>query len=409
MEGFEAIGDGVVFCGAGDEVIFFGVETAGGEDGGVVGFGAAAGEDDFVGVAVEEGGGLFAGEVDCFADGFGGGVGAGGVGEVILEEREHGLEDGGVELRGGVVVEVDHAGWRVMACGWRGCKPGEMGRTWLGVERWALALGGRSGQGAGLPRGSGRWRFENKMAARQRLDAELAARGLVDSREQGRRLVLAGEVRVNGVPAAKPGQAVSADDVLEVLEKPKYVSRGGLKLEGALGHFGIDVAGMVAMDVGASTGGFTDCLLQHGAAKVYAFDVGTNQLAWRIRSDARVVAREQYNVRHLDPADVPEAPDLAVFDVSFISLRLVLPPVMKVLGVSGQIVCLIKPQFELTRGDIGPGGIVRDPALHERAVATIRGFVEGCPGFQWRGHMDSPITGTDGNKEFLAWITRAPV
>ena len=409
MEGFEAISDGVVFCGAGDEVIFFGVETAGGEDGGVVGFGAAAGEDDFVGVAVEEGGGLFAGEGDGFADWFGGGVGAGGVGEVILEEREHGLEDGGVELGGGVVVEVDHAGWRVMAWGWRGCKPGEMGRTRMGGERWALALGGRSGQGAGLPRGSGRWRFENKMAARQRLDAELAARGLVDSREQGRRLVLAGEVRVNGVPAAKPGQAVSGDDVLEVLEKPKYVSRGGLKLEGALGHFGINPEGMVAMDVGASTGGFTDCLLQHGAAKVYAFDVGTNQLAWRIRSDARVVAREQYNVRHLDPADVPEAPDLAVFDVSFISLRLVLPPVMKVLGVSGQIVCLIKPQFELTRGDIGPGGIVRDPALHERAVATIRGFVEGCPGFQWRGHMDSPITGTDGNKEFLAWITRAPV
>lgn len=247
------------------------------------------------------------------------------------------------------------------------------------------------------------------MAARQRLDAELAARGLVDSREQGRRLVLAGEVRVNGVPAAKPGQAVGGDDVLEVLEKPRYVSRGGLKLEGALGHFGINPAGMVAMDVGASTGGFTDCLLQHGAAKVYAFDVGTNQLAWRIRSDARVVAREQYNVRHLDPADVPEAPDLAVFDVSFISLRLVLPPVMKVLGEAGQMVCLIKPQFELTRGDIGPGGIVRDPALHERAVATIRGFVEGCPGFQWRGHMDSPITGTDGNKEFLAWITRAPV
>ena len=246
------------------------------------------------------------------------------------------------------------------------------------------------------------------MPARQRLDAALAARGLADSREQARRLVLAGEVRVNGAPAAKPGQGVSDDDRLEVLEKPRYVSRGGLKLEGALQHFGIDPAGLVCMDVGASTGGFTDCLLQHGAAKVYAFDVGTNQLVWRLRSDPRVVSREQFNVRHLTPEDIPEAPALAVFDVSFISLRLVMAPVMRILAPHGRLVCLIKPQFELTREDIGPGGIVRDPALHARAVESIRAFVATCPDFTWRGVMDSPIKGTDGNTEFLALITHDP-
>ena len=246
------------------------------------------------------------------------------------------------------------------------------------------------------------------MAARERLDAALAARGMVDSREQGRRLVLAGEVRVNGQPAAKPGQPVTAADVLAILAKPRYVSRGGLKLEGALQQFAIDPSGWVCMDIGASTGGFTDCLLQHGAARVYAFDVGTNQLVWRLRSDPRVIAREQCNVRHLTPDDFPEPPQLAVFDVSFISLRLVMPPVMQALAPGGHLVCLIKPQFELTREDIGPGGIVRDPALHARAVASIRNFIDACPGFQWRAVMDSPIRGTDGNREFLAWITKSP-
>jgi 23S rRNA (cytidine1920-2'-O)/16S rRNA (cytidine1409-2'-O)-methyltransferase len=243
---------------------------------------------------------------------------------------------------------------------------------------------------------------------KQRLDAALAARGLCDSREQAKRLILAGEVLVNGHPAAKAGAGVKDDDVLEVKEKPRYASRGGFKLEGALTAFGIDVAGLTCMDVGASTGGFTDCLLQHGARKVYAFDVGTNQLVWKLRSDPRVVSREQFNVRHLQPADVPETVDLAVFDVSFISLLLVMPPVMEVLHPErGAIVCLIKPQFELTRGDVGPGGIVRDPALHERAVEKIRSFVDGRPGFHWRGVIDSPIKGTDGNTEFLAWITRS--
>ncbi len=245
---------------------------------------------------------------------------------------------------------------------------------------------------------------------KQRLDAALAARGLCDSREQAKRLILAGEVLVNGKPAAKAGTGVSDDDVLAVKEKPRYVSRGGFKLEGALTAFGVNVTGYTCMDVGASTGGFTDCLLQHGAARVYAFDVGTNQLVWKLRDDPRVVSREQFNVRHLQPGDVPEVIDLAVFDVSFISLQLVMSPVMDVLHPAhGTIICLIKPQFELTRGDVGPGGIVRDPALHQRAVDKIRGFVGTRPGFHWRGLIESPIKGTDGNTEFLAWITRSSV
>jgi 23S rRNA (cytidine1920-2'-O)/16S rRNA (cytidine1409-2'-O)-methyltransferase len=243
---------------------------------------------------------------------------------------------------------------------------------------------------------------------KQRLDVALAARGLCDSREQAKRLILAGEVMINGQRAAKAGTSVSTDDVLEVKEKPRYVSRGGFKLEGALQAFGIDVAGFTCMDVGASTGGFTDCLLQHGAAKVYAFDVGTNQLAWKLRSDPRVVSREQFNVRHLQPSDVPGMIDFAVFDVSFISLQLVMPPVMSVLHPEhGAIICLIKPQFELTREDVGRGGIVRDPALHRQAVEKIRDFVSRQAGFHWRGVIESPIKGTDGNTEFLAWITRS--
>lgn len=243
---------------------------------------------------------------------------------------------------------------------------------------------------------------------KQRLDTALAARGLCDSRAQAQRLILAGQVLVNGQPSGKAGTIVSDDDLLEVKEKPRYVGRGGFKLEGALREFDIRVEGLICMDVGASTGGFTDCLLQHGAARVYAFDVGTNQLVWKLRSDPRVISREQCNVRHLQTSDVPEVVDLAVFDVSFISLTLVIPPVMAVLKPeTGAMICLIKPQFELTRGDVGQGGIVRDPLLHERAVEKIRSFVSTQSGFCWRGCIASPIKGTDGNTEFLAWITRS--
>ena len=243
--------------------------------------------------------------------------------------------------------------------------------------------------------------------SRERLDAALASRGLCDSREQAKRLILAGEISVNGHAATKPGHTVKPDDEITVKTKPRYVSRGGLKLEGALASFNIDPTGLTCLDAGASTGGFTDCLLQHGAGKIFAFDVGTNQLVWKMRNDPRVVAREQFNLRHLQPTDVPEPIDLAVFDLSFISLTLVLPAVMAVLHPDhGQLICLIKPQFELRRDDVGPGGIVRDSALHLQAIDRIQRFVSGCQGWHWCGHIPSPITGTDGNVEFLAWVSR---
>lgn len=231
----------------------------------------------------------------------------------------------------------------------------------------------------------------------------LVARGLADSREQAKRLILAGEVRSGDRMIDKPSVQLPADAPLEVREKLKYVGRGGLKIEGALDAFGIDPAGWVCLDVGASTGGFTDCLLQRGAARVHAVDVGTNQLVWKLRSDPRVVVKEKFNARYMTEADLGERVKLAVMDVSFISLTKVLPAVFSVLEEGGMVVPLIKPQFELDRDDIGKGGIVRDPALHERAVEKIRRFVEES-GREWRGVIESPITGTDGNKEFLAWI-----
>lgn len=239
---------------------------------------------------------------------------------------------------------------------------------------------------------------------KQRLDQLLVARGFCESREKGKRLILAGEVLVNDVPVTKAGQLVPDDAVLRVKQPPRFVSRGGFKLEGALDHFGIDVKGVTCLDVGASTGGFTDCLLQRGAAKVFAFDVGTNQLAWRLRSDPRVFARENFNVRHMKPGDVGEQVDLVVADVSFISLTLVLPPALRVLKPGGDAVALIKPQFELSRGEVGRGGIVRETALHEKACAKIESFVKAQPEWEWRGLMESPIQGTDGNREFLGWI-----
>jgi len=236
-----------------------------------------------------------------------------------------------------------------------------------------------------------------------RLDLALVERGLVDSREQARRLILAGEVRVNGSKADKASRTVPTDAHVELVAKPKYVSRGGLKLEGALDAFGVDPAGMICLDVGASTGGFTDCLLQRGAARVHCFDVGTNQLAWKIRSDPRVNPRERFNARNLTAEDIGEPVDLAVMDLSFISLTKVLPAVFGLLRPGGQILCLIKPQFELERGAVGTGGIVRDPAARERAVEKIREFAANAEK-QWQGVVESPITGTDGNQEYLAWI-----
>ncbi len=242
--------------------------------------------------------------------------------------------------------------------------------------------------------------------ARIRLDLALVQRGLCPSREQAKRLIMAGEVMLTDTVMSKPGWLVREDALITVKTPPRFVSRGGLKLEGALDHFGIDVTGLTGMDVGASTGGFTDCLLQRGVIKVYAFDVGTNQMVWKLRSDPRVICRENFNVRHLQPTDVPETVDIIVADVSFISLTLVLPGALSVLKPGGQALVLVKPQFELSRDEIGKGGIVREPALHEKACTRIRSFVENHNDLQWHGLTESSIQGTDGNREFLAWFSK---
>jgi 23S rRNA (cytidine1920-2'-O)/16S rRNA (cytidine1409-2'-O)-methyltransferase len=241
---------------------------------------------------------------------------------------------------------------------------------------------------------------------RERLDLALVKLGIVPSREQAKRLIMAGEVSVLGKRITQPGWLVKELQQIVVRERPKFVSRGGLKLEGALKHFNIDVTGMTALDVGASTGGFTDCLLQRGAVKVFAFDVGTNQLAWKLRSDPRVVSREQFNLRHMQREDVGQEVDILVADLSFISLTLVLPAVLQVLRPGGQGLVLIKPQFELSREEVGKGGIVREPELHAKACARIEDFVRLQPQLEWRGMIESSIQGTDGNREFLAWLGR---
>ncbi len=215
---------------------------------------------------------------------------------------------------------------------------------------------------------------------------------------------MAGEVIVAGHRMDKPGAQVPEDAEIVLKEGPRYVGRGGLKLEAALGAFRIDPAGAVCLDIGASTGGFTDCLLQHGAARVYAIDVGHSQLDWKIRSDPRVVVREKLNARYLAPKDIPEPVTICTIDVSFISLTLILPPAFGVLTPTGVILALIKPQFELGKEEVGKGGIVRDPAGHERAVGKIRDFVTGTLVRKWEGAIESPILGGEGNKEFLACL-----
>ena len=241
---------------------------------------------------------------------------------------------------------------------------------------------------------------------RERLDLAMLRLGLVPSREQAKRLILAGEVRIGDRRITQPGWEVREGEQIILRQPPKFVSRGGLKLEGALEAFQIDVTGFTALDVGASTGGFTDCLLQRGAKKVFAFDVGTNQLVWKLRSDPRVISREKTNVRHLQPADVGEEVDILVADVSFISLTLVLPAALSVLRPGGQAVVLVKPQFELSREEVGKGGIVREPALHQKACDKIQAFVRSIPELEWRGIVESSLQGTDGNREYLAWFQK---
>jgi 23S rRNA (cytidine1920-2'-O)/16S rRNA (cytidine1409-2'-O)-methyltransferase len=234
-----------------------------------------------------------------------------------------------------------------------------------------------------------------------RLDVALVERGFFPSREQAQRAIMAGEVRVGDAVIDKASVQVASDATLLVDAGTRYVGRGGTKLEGALRHFGISVNDRTALDIGASTGGFTDCLLQHGAKKVYAIDVGHGQLAWKIRNDPHVVVREKLNARFLTRADVPEPVDLCVIDVSFISLTLILPNAFELVTPNGMVLPLIKPQFELEASDVGRGGIVRDPALHEKAQEKIRQFVLNA-GHEMIGLVPSEITGTDGNQEFFA-------
>lgn len=239
---------------------------------------------------------------------------------------------------------------------------------------------------------------------KERVDSLLVARGLCESREIAKRLVMAGEVFLGTERVSKASTKVSVDADLSVREKPKFVGRGGLKLEGALENFGIDVTGFTCLDTGSSTGGFTDCLLQRGASRVHAVDVGTNQLVYKLRTDPRVFVKEKFNSRNLTEADLGERVDIAVLDLSFISMTKVLPAVFSVLKEAGQVVALIKPQFELSRDEVSKGGIVRDEALRQKAVDKIRDFVVKDSGREWRGVMESPIQGTDGNVEFLGWF-----
>ena len=244
---------------------------------------------------------------------------------------------------------------------------------------------------------------------RQRLDLLLDARGLAESREKAQRLILAGEVLVADAPAAKPGHEYPEDCEIRVRQPERFVGRGGLKLEAAFEHFpGLSAAGKVCVDIGASTGGFTDCLLQHGAARVYAVDVGKSQLHSRLAADPRVVVLDGCNARHLQPGDLPEAPNLAVTDVSFISLRLILPAIDRLLRPGGETVALIKPQFEAGREEVGKGGVVRDPALRRQIVDRIREFGVQTLGWQWLDFCQSPIQGPAGNVEFLSFWRKNP-
>jgi 23S rRNA (cytidine1920-2'-O)/16S rRNA (cytidine1409-2'-O)-methyltransferase len=241
------------------------------------------------------------------------------------------------------------------------------------------------------------------MPSKTRLDLLLVARGLVSSREKAQRAIMAGQVYAAGQKAEKSGQQVADDIELELRGGEKFVGRGGWKLEGALEHFRIPVGGRVALDVGASTGGFTDCLLQRGAVRVHAIDVGHGQLDWRLRNDPRVVVREGVNARFLTASDIGEGVDLCVGDVSFISLTLILPVLFVLLAPGADMVLLIKPQFELTPDKVGRGGVVREPEYHEEAVEKIRVFVSAA-GKHWLGVMPSPIKGREGNTEFLAHL-----
>ncbi len=242
---------------------------------------------------------------------------------------------------------------------------------------------------------------------KERLDVALVRRGLAPSRERARALIMAGQVLVAGQLVDKPGTLISLDIECTLKEAPdelKYVSRGGLKLEKALATFGLNPEGLVALDVGASTGGFTDCLLKHGAKRVYALDVGQGQLAWTLRNDPRVVVMEHTNIRYL--SGMPEPIQCATIDVSFISLRLVLPALVPLLAPAAWVVALVKPQFEAGKAEVDRGaGIIKDPEVHGRVLQELQEWITQHTPFQIRGLTDSPIYGRDGNREFLIHLS----
>jgi 23S rRNA (cytidine1920-2'-O)/16S rRNA (cytidine1409-2'-O)-methyltransferase len=243
------------------------------------------------------------------------------------------------------------------------------------------------------------------MAKKSRLDSLLVTRGFFTSREQAQRAIMAGEVKIGTAVAAKPSNLVAPEAVIIVDSRSRYVGRGGEKLAGALDSFNVEVEGKIALDIGASTGGFTDCLLQRGAVKVYAVDVGHDQLAWRIRQDPRVIVLEKINARSLSRVHIPEPIELCVIDVSFISLTLILPNAFELITPGGVIIALIKPQFELERADVGRRGIVREPELHEKAKVKIDEFVRQS-GHHVVAIAPSAITGRDGNQEFFACLRK---
>jgi 23S rRNA (cytidine1920-2'-O)/16S rRNA (cytidine1409-2'-O)-methyltransferase len=244
-----------------------------------------------------------------------------------------------------------------------------------------------------------------KSAAKERLDVTLVSRELAESREKAQALILAGKVTVDGVRADKPGRIVSGTAQIEVEEAPKYVSRGGLKLEAALARFAVPVEGKVCLDVGASTGGFTDCLLHHGAARVHAVDTGAGQIAWKLRTDPRVILHEHLNARYLTFEDIGEPVNLITCDVSFISVTLLIPALAPLLVEGGEWIILVKPQFEIGREMVGKGGIVRDPSAHRLACEKVAAAVQAI-GFATE-LMESPILGAEGNREFLLYTRRS--
>jgi len=243
-------------------------------------------------------------------------------------------------------------------------------------------------------------------AGKERLDVLLVKQGLSESREQAKRLIMAGQVFVNGQREDKPGTVFPEEDLkLEVRGGMKYVSRGGYKLEKVLAVFPIDLNGKICIDIGSSTGGFTDCMLQNGAAKVYAVDSGTNQLSWKLRSDERVVCMEKTNFRYVTQQEIPEPAEFASADVSFISLDKILPSAYPLLKSDAEMVCLIKPQFEAGREKVGKKGVVRDPKVHEEVIEKVITAALAC-GFGVCGLDHSPIRGPEGNIEYLLYLKK---